>query len=40
MEDVNYLMKHSSFQKEVHSLIVSEFCQETTRGQIKAMQAL
>ena len=43
MEDVNYLMKHSSFQRESHSLITSkttEAHQETTWGQIKGVQAL
>ena len=43
MEDVNCLMKHSSFQREGHSLITSrntEAHQETTCGQIKGMQAL
>ena len=43
MEDVNYLMKHSSFQRKGHSLITSrttEAHQETTWGQIEGMQAL
>ena len=34
MEDVNHLMKYSSFQREGHSLIISR----TSWGQIKGMQ--
>ena len=43
MEDVHYLIKQFSFQREGHSLITSrttEAHQETTWGQIKGMQAL
>ena len=43
MENVNYLMKLSSFQREGHSLITLrtiEAHQENTWGQIKGMQAL
>ena len=43
MEDISYLMKHSLFQREGHSLITSrttEVHQETTGGQIKGMQTL
>ena len=43
MEDVNYLMKHSSFYIEGHSLITSrttEACQETTWGWIKGVESL
>ena len=43
MEDINYLMKPSSFQREGHSLItlkITEAHQETTRVQIRGMQAL
>ena len=43
MEDINDLMKHSSFQRQGHSLITlrtSEAHQESTLGQMKGMQAL
>ena len=42
MEDVNYLMKYSSFWREGHSLItrMAEAHQEITWGQTKGMQAL
>ena len=43
MEDVNCLMKHSSFQREGHSLITlrtTEAHQETTWGQIKGTTKL
>ena len=42
MEEVNYLMKHCSLQREGHSLTTSrptEAHQETTSGQIKGAQA-
>ena len=43
MEDVNYLMKHSSFQREGHSLITlrtTEAYQENIWDQIRGVQSL